>query len=194
MSPPRYRFLIIGAGPTGIGAALRLLELGVTDFLLIEVAAGPGGLAASVVDDQGFTWDLGGHVQFSHYQQFDPYMDLALGADGWITHQRESWVWIRDRFIPYPLQYNLHRLPREDTWRCVQGLLEHSGPSRRTAPRFRRLDPAYLRPRHRRPLSAALQPQGLGLSPGAAERPLGRRARRGPRSPDGHQVHLPRPG
>ncbi len=127
MSPPRYRFLIIGAGPTGIGAALRLLELGVTDFLLIEGAAGPGGLAASVVDDQGFTWDLGGHVQFSHYQQFDAYMDLALGADGWITHQRESWVWIRGRFVPYPLQYNLHRLPGEDTWRCVQGLMEIAG-------------------------------------------------------------------
>jgi len=124
MPRAQHRFVIIGAGPTGIGAALRLRELGEPDFLLIEAAATAGGLAASVVDDQGFTWDLGGHVQFSHYQAFDAYMALALGDTGWISHQRESWVWIRGRFVPYPFQYNLHRLPKEDLWRCVQGLLE----------------------------------------------------------------------
>ncbi len=124
---PHHRFVIIGAGPTGLGAALRLLETGESNFLLIEATATAGGLAASVVDDQGFTWDLGGHVQFSHYQTFDNYMDLALGPDGWISHQRESWVWMRGRFVPYPFQYNLHRLPKADMWRCVQGLLEVSG-------------------------------------------------------------------
>ncbi len=138
MPSPHYRFLILGAGPTGLGAALRLGELGQSDFLVIEAEAGPGGLAASFLDDQGFTWDLGGHVQFSHYQTFDHYMDLALGADGWIEHQRESWVWMRDRFIPYPLQYNLHRLPPEDRWRCVAGLLaisnQDTNPGTRPAP------------------------------------------------------------
>ncbi|WP_295393318.1 FAD-dependent oxidoreductase [uncultured Thiodictyon sp.] len=124
---PHHRFVIIGAGPTGLGAALRLLELGETDFLLIEAAPTAGGLAASVVDERGFTWDLGGHVQFSHYQTFDDYMALALGEEGWIAHQRESWVWMRERFVPYPFQYNLHRLPKDDTWRCVQGLLEVAG-------------------------------------------------------------------
>lgn len=120
---PRVRYLILGAGPTGIGAALRLIEHGETDFLVREAEAVPGGLARSVVDDQGFTWDLGGHVQFSHYALFDRYMDLALGADGWLEHQRESWIWMRGRFIPYPFQNNLHRLPSADLWRCVQGLL-----------------------------------------------------------------------
>jgi len=124
MSQINHRFIIIGAGPTGLGAALRLLELGEPDFLLIEATATVGGLAGSVVDERGFTWDLGGHVQFSHYQKFDEYMALALGEDGWISHQRESWVWIRGRFVPYPFQYNLHRLPKEELWRCVQGLLE----------------------------------------------------------------------
>ncbi len=114
---------ILGAGPTGIGAALRLLELGKTDFLLIDAADAPGGLASSCVDDQGFTWDLGGHVQFSHYRKFDEYMDLAFPADGWLWHERESWIWFRDRFIPYPFQNNLHRLDRQDRWRAIQGLI-----------------------------------------------------------------------
>ncbi|OGW86087.1 MAG: amine oxidase [Omnitrophica bacterium RIFCSPHIGHO2_02_FULL_46_11] len=119
-------FVIIGAGPTGLGAALRLQELGETNFLLVEAAGEAGGLASSVKDEHGFTWDLGGHVQFSHYEIFDEYMDLALGKGGWLHHVRESWVWMRNRFIPYPFQYNLHRLPGEEKWTCAQGLLKAS--------------------------------------------------------------------
>lgn len=117
------RVLILGAGPTGLGAALRLVEGGETDFLVLEASGEAGGLAGSVVDAQGFTWDHGGHVQFSHYQVFDDFMERALGADGWLLHERESWVWMRERFVPYPFQYNLHRLPPEEKWRCVKGLL-----------------------------------------------------------------------
>jgi protoporphyrinogen oxidase len=110
-------FAIVGAGPTGIGAALRLLELGHRDFVLIDAADTPGGLASSFTDPQGFTWDLGGHVQFSHYRKFDEYMDLALPPEDWLWHERESWIWFKDRFIPYPFQNNLHRLAPEERWR-----------------------------------------------------------------------------
>jgi protoporphyrinogen oxidase len=117
------RFLILGAGPTGLGAALRLLEAGEHDFQVLEMGPRAGGLASSVKDAHGFTWDHGGHVQFSHYKTFDDYMDRALGKDGWLFHERESWVWMRERFVPYPFQYNLHRLPPQDKWACVSGLL-----------------------------------------------------------------------
>jgi len=126
---------IIGAGPTGIGAALRLLELGATDFVLIDAASTPGGLASSCVDDRGFTWDLGGHVQFSHYRKFDEYMDLAFPPEGWLWHERESWIWLKDRFIPYPFQNNLHRLDPADRWRAVQGLMA-AAPRDRTPENF----------------------------------------------------------
>ncbi len=116
-------YLIIGGGPTGLGAATRLQEKDL-DWTLLEAESHFGGLAHSFVDDQGFTWDCGGHVQFSHYDTFDRYMDMALGPDGWNTHQRESWVWIKKRFVPYPFQNNLHRLDAEDRWACVEGLLE----------------------------------------------------------------------
>ncbi len=124
MGSEKKKFLILGAGPTGLGAALHLNELGVEDYLILEQSKEPGGLASSVKDENGFTWDLGGHVQFSHYEIFDEYMDLALGKDGWLYHVRESWIWMRDRFIPYPFQYNLHRLPKEEKWKCLQGLMK----------------------------------------------------------------------
>lgn len=120
----RLPFLLLGAGPTGLGAARQLELLGVHDWLLLEAAPEPGGLAASFVDEQGFTWDIGGHVQFSHYEYFDRAMLEFLGADGWLHHQRESWVWMRDRFIPYPFQNNIRRLPPEDLNKCLQGLVE----------------------------------------------------------------------
>ncbi|MGH7452992.1 MAG: NAD(P)-binding protein, partial [bacterium] len=52
MSHPRtVKFLIIGAGPTGLGAAYRLKQLGIEDFLVIDAADHVGGLAASFKDE-----------------------------------------------------------------------------------------------------------------------------------------------
>jgi protoporphyrinogen oxidase len=122
----RTDLLIVGAGPTGLGAAWRLTAKGKTNWLLCEAADDAGGLAGSVVDEHGFTWDLGGHVQFSHYDYFDDLMDELLGPDGWLYHQRESSVWVRGRFVPYPFQLNLHRLPEQERAQCVRGLITAS--------------------------------------------------------------------
>src|SRR5579872_3106151 len=116
------RIVIIGAGPTGIGAAYRLKELGHSDFVVIEANSHAGGLASSFTDDNGFTWDVGGHVQFSHYDYFDRAMLDALGEEGWLHHERESWVWIADRFVPYPFQNNLRYLPAEMIAKALRGL------------------------------------------------------------------------
>jgi protoporphyrinogen oxidase len=118
------KIIIIGAGPTGLGAARRLEELGQKNWQLLESSSHAGGLAASFVDEQGFTWDIGGHVQFSHYEYFDRAMIEFLGKDGWLHHERESWVWMRNRFIPYPFQNNIRLLPPEDLERCLTGLVD----------------------------------------------------------------------
>src|SRR5689334_16542055 len=122
------RVVIIGAGPTGLGAASRLVDLGHSNFALYERQSYAGGLAASFRDDRGFTWDVGGHVQFSHYDHFDRAMDAAIG-DEWLTHQREAWVWMRNRFVPYPFQYNIHLLPDQERRACLIGLLRRVGAS-----------------------------------------------------------------
>ena len=116
------RILIIGSGPTGLGAAYRLQEKGHRDFAVLEAREEPGGLASSYQDSQGFTWDVGGHVQFSHYKYYDDVLDRALG-DAWLHHERESWIWIRERFVPYPLQNNLHRLDPDDRDQALAGIV-----------------------------------------------------------------------
>lgn len=116
------RIVIIGGGPTGLGAANRLEELGHDDWVLLERAPTFGGLASSVLDDQGFTWDLGGHVLFSHYDYFDQLTSSLLG-DAWLEHIREAWVRMRERWVPYPFQNNMWRLPDDDLVACLHGLV-----------------------------------------------------------------------
>jgi protoporphyrinogen oxidase len=115
--------VILGAGPTGLGAGHRLTEIGEVGVKIFDENPNAGGLASSFVDQNGFTWDIGGHVQFSHYRYFDELMNDLL-ADEWVEHMRESWVWMRDRFIPYPLQNNIHLLPRDDFDKCIRGMID----------------------------------------------------------------------
>lgn len=72
--------LIIGAGPTGLGAATRLQQHGKTDWLLCDGFAEAGGLACTDVTPEGFLFDMGGHVIFSHYDYFDQLLDAAVGT------------------------------------------------------------------------------------------------------------------
>src|SRR5690606_23748375 len=65
------KIVIIGAGPTGLAAGYRLRELGHTNFRIFEASDHVGGLASSEVSANGFTYDIGGHVLFSHYEYFD---------------------------------------------------------------------------------------------------------------------------
>lgn len=116
------KILIIGAGPTALGAAKRLDELGQSDWLLFERQAEAGGLAGSVVDEAGFTWDMGGHVIFSHYQYFDRVLRETIAQ--WVEHVREAWVYLGGQFIPYPFQNNIWRLPPDQLIDCMEGLID----------------------------------------------------------------------
>ena len=115
------KILIIGAGPTGLGAAYHLNRLGHTNWRIFERNGHVGGLSASFVDDAGFTWDVGGHVLFSHYDYFDRAVAEALG-DSYYEHQRESWVRILQSWVPYPFQNNVRYLPSDALRECIEGL------------------------------------------------------------------------
>jgi len=114
------RIVIIGGGPTGLGAAYRLHELGYENWALYEKSDYVGGHACSHVDDHGFVWDEGGHVIFSHYPYFDKLVDDMLGAE---ENQlvRESWIVKENSWIPYPFQNNLRYLPKSLQVSCLLG-------------------------------------------------------------------------
>lgn len=116
------RIVIVGAGPTGLGCARELAVLGHSEFEVLERSDRAGGLASSVVDEQGFTWDLGGHVVFSHFGEFDRLLAEVMGDD-LLRHERSSFVRIADRWVPYPFQNNLHHLPPDLAEAALIGLV-----------------------------------------------------------------------
>jgi len=99
MALDNNRIVIIGAGPCGQGAAWRLHELGFENYTVFEKNNYVGGLSASFSDEKGFTWDIGGHIHCLHYDYFDRVMETVLPEDGWVSHERESWIWMRARAI-----------------------------------------------------------------------------------------------
>ena len=117
------RILIVGAGPTGLGVCYRLNELGHTNHTLFEAGDAVGGLARSYTDEQGFTWDVGGHVLFSHYREYDRIFEELMQGE-YSQIQRESWVRMQGRWVPYPFQNNLRYLPGEVASQCLAGLIE----------------------------------------------------------------------
>jgi len=115
------KILIVGAGPTGLGAAYRLRELGYQNFTIIERNSYIGGLSASFKDEKGFTWDIGGHVIHSHFEYFDKVFYQLLKGN-YLKHLRDCHIWILNRFVPYPFQNNIRHLPQKAINECLAGL------------------------------------------------------------------------
>ena len=124
------KVLIVGAGPTGLGGAVRCHEQGLTDnYLLLDQGYEAGGLACTLLTKEGFYFDLGGHVIFSHYQYFDDVLQHTVGnfdnTKHWNVHQRQSYIYIscENQYIPYPYQLHFMQLQNEQhKQQCFKGL------------------------------------------------------------------------
>ncbi len=117
---------ILGAGPAGLGAAYRLHELGYRNFKIYESGSSIGGLCRSFEDNIGFTWDIGGHVMFSHYPYFDEVFDRLLEPEIELNN-REAWIRLLNSWVPYPFQNNIRYLPRPACCDCLLGLVQAQG-------------------------------------------------------------------
>jgi protoporphyrinogen oxidase len=63
--------LILGAGPTGLGAATQIERLrsrptATPTYLIVDARPVPGGWAGSVTTPEQFIFDFGGHVLHPH--------------------------------------------------------------------------------------------------------------------------------
>lgn len=84
--------------------------------MLVDAFQEAGGLACTDITSEGFLFDMGGHVIFSHYDYFDQLIDAAVGTgeENWAVHERVSYVWMKNTWVPYPFQNNICSLPLED--------------------------------------------------------------------------------
>ncbi|WP_079273309.1 protoporphyrinogen/coproporphyrinogen oxidase [Streptomyces sp. TN58] len=75
------------------------------------------------MDEAGFTWDLGGHVVFSHFGEFDRLLAELFTHGELLHHDRSSYIRHAGGWTPYPFQQHLHHLPPKDAVACLRDLL-----------------------------------------------------------------------
>ncbi len=109
--------LVLGGGLAGLTAAYYLGG----DCPVLEAESVPGGLCRSFSQD-GFVFDLGGHILFSRDQS------ILREMTGWLGEnvgrkRRNNQIRYRDRFVKYPFENGLAALDREDIYECLISFL-----------------------------------------------------------------------
>jgi len=119
----KSRVLILGAGLSGLSIAWHLNRMGV-ECRLFEKEGEAGGLCRSR-NIRGFCFDYSGHLlHFNNRYAFDLIKHL-LGSN-LAEHQRSAWIYTHGRYVPYPFQANLYKLPEKVRQECLSGLIRAS--------------------------------------------------------------------
>jgi protoporphyrinogen oxidase len=130
--PSRVPVVVLGAGLTGLAAALELRDLGIP-HRAFEREARVGGLAITT-EDSGFRFDRTGHL----LHMSDP--ELRARVLGWfdeepLSIERRSVVWSHGVYTRYPFQANAFGLPPEVAYQCLLGFLQAHFAAMRPEPR-----------------------------------------------------------
>ncbi|KAA0098819.1 protoporphyrinogen oxidase [Mycolicibacterium sp. P1-18] len=93
--------IVIGAGPAGLTAALRLVQNGVKPRLL-EATGHVGGLARTPRSGE-WCLDPGGHRFFTKYEEVLDLWNALLPPDQWLSVPRSSAMLVDGEYVRYPL-------------------------------------------------------------------------------------------
>ena len=109
----RVKFLVLGAGPSGLAFAHTLLAQGEDSFLVLEKEAEPGGLCRSQ-DVDGSPLDIGGgHFLDVRRKEVLDLLFRFMPESEWERFDRVAKVRLRGVEVDHPLEGNLWQLPVE---------------------------------------------------------------------------------
>jgi protoporphyrinogen oxidase len=110
----RVKYLILGAGPSGLAVASHLLRSKETSFLVLEKENEPGGLCRSKIVD-GSPLDIGGgHFLDVRKKKVLDFMFDFLPESEWEKFDRVTKIRTSRFEIDYPYEANIWQLPVED--------------------------------------------------------------------------------
>lgn len=114
MGLERVRYVILGAGPSGLSFAHALRSMGEESFLLLEKEIEPGGLCRSA-DVDGKPLDIGGgHFLDERRTEVLDFLFQFMPASEWNRFSRIARIRVRDTEIDHPIEANLWQLSTED--------------------------------------------------------------------------------
>ena len=108
------KYLILGAGPSGLTLANKLIQQGKDDVLVLEKEAKAGGLCRSE-DIDGSPLDIGG----GHFLDVrnPKVLDFVFGfmpKDEWDRYVRDSRIVVNDNLIGSPIEANIWQMKLSD--------------------------------------------------------------------------------
>jgi protoporphyrinogen oxidase len=115
--------LVLGAGLAGLSAGHVLARAGLR-VGIVEREPAVGGLARTITRGP-FRFDLGGHRFFTRDERVDRLVRGLLGDDA-LTVARKSQIFLRDRYIDYPLS-PLNALAGLGAPTALRIVLDHAG-------------------------------------------------------------------
>lgn len=118
------RFLILGAGPGGLSFAHRLLQHGVTDFLVLEKEKEAGGLWRSVTIDGGPVDIGGGHLLDVRRPGVVDFLFQFMPREEWNLFQRDSRIRLHGQEIGSPIEAHIWQFPEAIQQRYLKDIAE----------------------------------------------------------------------
>ena len=109
-----YEYVILGAGPSGLTAAISLIDCGVAheDILVLEKESEVGGLCRSAIVDNGPIDIGGGHFLDERNTTACNFIFRFMPRDEWNHFKRISKINLpHGAVIDYPLEANIWQLP-----------------------------------------------------------------------------------
>lgn len=116
------KYLILGAGPSGLTFANRLLQSGESDFLVLEKEKTAGGLCRSE-DVDGSPFDIGGgHFLDVKNPDVTKFVFGFLPESEWDRYERDSQIDLYGDMMGSPMEANIWQLPEDKQKRYLDSI------------------------------------------------------------------------
>ena len=110
----KVKYLILGAGPSGLSFARTLKDRGEDSFLVLEKESEAGGLCRSS-DVDGSPFDIGGgHFLDVRRPKVNELLFRFLPENEWNLYERDSRIEIDGMTIGHPFEANIWQMPLEN--------------------------------------------------------------------------------
>lgn len=110
----KMKYLILGAGPSGLTLANRLKQMGETSFFVLEKEKEAGGLCRSTQVD-GSPFDIGGgHFLDVRRPKVNEFLFQFMPEEEWDKFDRDSRIAVNGDVISHPIEANIWQIKLEN--------------------------------------------------------------------------------